>query len=78
MKLLNQFMHDLQLDLVIQLFDHTIVTIFTYGSEVWGYKNLDIIEQIHRDFLRKISHSRRITHVYMLYYGAFGSYPSQL
>lgn len=30
---------DLQIDLILKLFDHTILSIFTYGSEILGHKN---------------------------------------
>ena len=36
---------DIPLDLQLKLFDNTVVPILTYGSEVWGYENLDIIEK---------------------------------
>jgi len=65
---------DLPLDLTLKLFDHTIVPILTYGCEIWGYENLDIIERVHREFLRKITMSRKSTPSYMLY-GELGRYP---
>ena len=40
----------LPIDLQIQLFDHTIVTILLYGSEVWGYQNTQILENLHNEF----------------------------
>ena len=36
---------DLPLDLQLKLFDATIVPILTYGCEIWGFENLDLVEQ---------------------------------
>lgn len=64
----------LPVDLTLKLFDHTIVPILTYGSEIWGYENLEIIEKVHNDFLRKITSARKSTPIYMLH-GELGRYP---
>lgn len=37
---------DITIDLQLRLFDHTAVAILTYASEVWGYGNLDMIEEV--------------------------------
>ena len=58
---------NLPLDLQLKLFDHTILPIITYSCEVWGYENIDILEKIHTNFLRKITKSRNSTPLYMLY-----------
>ena len=52
---------DFPIDLKIKLFDHTILPILTYGSEIFGYENIDILEKIHNDFLRKITNTRKST-----------------
>ena len=44
----------LPLDICLKLFDRTITPILVYSSEIWGYENTDIIENIHTEFLRKI------------------------
>ena len=52
----------LPLDLQLKLFDHTILPILTYACEISGFENLCIIiEQIHSNFLRKITKSRKST-----------------
>ena len=56
---------NLLLDLQLKVFDHTVVPILLYGSEVWGLKT-DIIEKLHNEFLRKITHLRKSTPLYML------------
>ena len=50
---------DLPLDLQLKLFYHTILPILTYSSEVWGYENLDLIEKVQNDFLRKITLAKK-------------------
>ena len=68
---------DIPLDLQLKLFDHTVLPILTYSCEVWGYENLDIIEKVHNDFLRKITLARKSTPLYMLY-GELGRIPIKL
>ena len=50
------------------------ITLFSYGSEIYGFENLDIIEKVHNEFLRKLLKARKSTPLYMLY-GEFGRYP---
>lgn len=45
----------LPLDLQLKLFDSTILPIITYGSEIWGYENLEMFERIHTILLRSIT-----------------------
>ena len=65
---------DLPVDLILKLFDQTVLPILTYGSEIYGFENLDIIEKVHSEFLRKLLKSRKSTTLYMLY-REFGRYP---
>jgi hypothetical protein len=60
---------DLPIDLHIKLFDQTILPILIKESELWGYDNLDLIEQFNVNFLRRESTPR-----YMLY-AKLGHYP---
>ena len=55
---------DIPLNLQLKLFDNTFVPILTYGSEVWGYDNSDLIEKVRNDFLRKITRSKKYTAIY--------------
>ena len=64
---------NLPLDLVLKLFDHTILPILTYGSEVFRFESLEILEKVHTSFLRKISNSRKSTLLQFLY-GGLGRY----
>ena len=55
---------DLPLDLQLKRFDNTVLPILTLGSEVWGYKSLDMLERVHTDFLRRMSECRKSTPKY--------------
>ena len=68
---------NLPLDLQIKLFDNTILPILTYGSEVFGCENIEILEGVHLQFLRKIGKLRKSTPKYMLY-AEFGRYPIKI
>ena len=59
---------------MIKLFDHTVLPILTYGSEIFGYENTDILEKVHNDFLRKITCARKSTPISFLQ-GELGRYP---
>ena len=55
------------IDLQIHLFEHTVLPILLYGCEVWGFTNLNMVEMVHKQFLRNISKLRKSTPEYMLY-----------
>ena len=44
----------LPIDILLQLFDVMISPILMYGSEIWGYENIDIIERVHLRYLKHI------------------------
>ena len=64
----------LPFDLQIKLFDNTVLPILTYGCEIFGYENTEILEGVHLDFLRKIAKVRKSTPGYMIY-AEFGRHP---
>ena len=68
---------DIPIDLQLKLFDNIVIPILTYGSEIWGFENLDIIEKVHNDFIRKITRSKKSTPLYMLL-GELGRYPVEI
>ena len=45
---------DPPLDIQLELFDTLIMPILTYGCEVWGFENLNIIEKLHLKYLKYI------------------------
>ena len=57
----------LPIDIQCQLFDHLVLPILLYGSEVWGYEDLLQVEVFHRKFLRLILHVNRCTPDCMIY-----------
>ena len=65
----NNNLH-LPIDLQLKLFDNTVLPILTYACEVWGFENLQILERIHSEFLRKITKTRKSTP-----YAELGCYP---
>ena len=68
---------DIPLDLQLKFFDHTILPILIYGSEIWGYESHDIIEKVQNDLLRRIILARKSTPMYMVY-GELGRYPVEI
>jgi hypothetical protein len=36
----------------LDLFDKIIIPMLTYGSEIWGYENIDILEKVHVKFCK--------------------------
>ena len=57
----------LPIDIQLYLFDHTISPILLYGCEIWGFQNTQLIENVHNQFLRKITNLRKSTPIYMLH-----------
>ena len=53
---------NLPFDLQLKLFDHTVLPIMTYSCEVFGFENIQILERIHNEFLRKITKTKKKTH----------------
>ena len=68
---------NLPLDLQLKLFDSTILPIITFGSDIWGFENLEMFERIQNQFLRTITKCRKSTPMYMLY-GELGRYPIEI
>ena len=64
----------LDIDIQVQLFDCLIIPIVTYGSEVWGCQNFNIIEQLHLQFCKTILRVNRSTTNCMVY-GELGRVP---
>ena len=64
----------LPIDIIFQLFDHTVEPILLYGCEVWGYENCDIIEKLHLEFCRMALHVSKPTSKCMIY-GELGRPP---
>ena len=51
----------------LKWFDSLVEPIILYGSEVWGFENIQIMERIHLKFCKRISNVRLTTPNYMVY-----------
>lgn len=71
-KIRNTLLH---IDLSLYLFDHTVLPILTYGSEIFGFENIEILESVHDEFFRKLVYAPKSTSIYMyILYGELGRY----
>ena len=59
---------------MLKLLDSTVLSILLYGSEVWGYSNLDCIEKLHLKFCKILSVVKKSTANVMVY-GELGRHP---
>jgi hypothetical protein len=64
----------LRVDCQFDLFDKVVAPILLYGSEIWGFENLDIAERIHLKFLKHVFNLKSSTPAYMVY-GETGRFP---
>ena len=65
---------NLPLECQLDLFDKVVVPVLLYGSEVWGFENLDLIERLHLKFLKYVLNLKSSTPAYMVY-GETGRFP---
>ena len=66
--------HNLSVSCHLDLFDKIIIPMLTYGSEIWGYENIDILEKVHVQFCKLLLNLKTSTPNFMLY-GELGRYP---
>jgi len=66
--------HTLSIECQLDMFYKTILPILLYGSEIWGFENIDIIERVHLRFCKLILHLKQSTPNFMVY-GELGRYP---
>ena len=64
----------LSIECQLEMFDKVVVPILLYGSEVWGFENLDIIESVHLRFCKHILRLKQSTPNFMVL-GELGRYP---
>ena len=64
----------LSIDVQLYLFDTLVIPVALYGSEVWGFKNVDIVEQLHLKYMRMLLKVNNSTPKCMLY-GELGRLP---
>ena len=61
----------------LKLFDSLVEPILLYGSEIWGYENLQIIEKVHLQFCKQILNVKKSTPNFMVY-GELGRLPLEI
>ena len=75
MSLLNKSRQlKLPISIQIELFHVLVRPILTYSSEVWGYANLELVESLHREYLKYILNLKKST-ANIFVYGETGEYP---
>ena len=52
---------NLPIDMQVDLFNKPIKSILLYGSEIWGFGNIDIIERVQLKFFKHILHLKKST-----------------
>lgn len=65
---------NLSIDCQLDMFDKMVVPILLYGSELWGFENLCIIEKLHLKFCKLVLSLKTSTPNFMIY-GELARYP---
>jgi hypothetical protein len=65
---------DLPISTQLELFDTLVRPILTYGCEIWGYSNIDIVESVQLEFLKYVLHLKKSTPSIFVY-GETGKFP---
>ena len=61
-------------DIQIDLFEKMVVPICLYGSEIWGYANIEPVEVFYRKFIKRVLGLQKST-PNCITYGEIGKYP---
>ena len=67
----------LPVDLQIELFEKTVKPILLYGCEIWGFGNINVIEQVQLRFFKYLFNLKTTTPNYIIY-GEFGIFPIKI
>ena len=46
--------NNLSIECQLDMFDKAILPVLLYGSEIWGFENLDLLEKVHLRFCKII------------------------
>ena len=57
----------LPFDIVFELYEQCVIPVLLYGSEIWGFENLNSLETFHRKFFKLVLKSFRFTPNCMIY-----------
>ena len=66
--------NNLSIECQLELFDKMVLPILIYGSEIWGFENIDILERVHLQFCKIILHLKQPTPNFIVY-AELGRYP---
>ena len=66
--------NNLSVECQLDLFDKIVLPILLYGSEIWGFENLDLLERVHVQFCKIILCLKQST-PNMIVYAELGRYP---
>ena len=67
----------LSIECQFELFDRAVLPVILYGSEIWGFEKLDILERIHLKFCKLLLHLKQSTPDCIIY-TELGRYPIAL
>ena len=65
---------DIPIDIKLNLFDAYVSPILCYSSELWGLCDAEVIERVHRCYIKWILNVKRTTTSYAIY-GETGRFP---
>ena len=66
---------NLPLDIQLELFDSLVLPILSYGCEVWGFENINLIEKLHLKYLEVYSLSLKMSTPTCMALGETGRFP---
>ena len=66
--------YNISIQCLLKLFDSMVLPVLLYGSEIWRFENLSLMEKICNKFLKLLLPVRKATPSYLLY-GEIGRYP---
>ena len=67
----------LPIDLQLELFEKLVKPILLYGCEIWGFGNIDVLERVQLNFIKRVLKVKRSTPNYIVY-GETGIYPLKI
>ena len=70
-------MHNLDVSILLNLFDTHVSSVLSYGCEVWGFRSAPSIELVHEKFIKRILNvCTNVNDVTV--YGETGRFPLEL
>ena len=66
--------HNISIQCQLKLFDSMVLPVLLYGSEIWGFEKISLMEKICNTFLKLLLPVRKTAPSYLLY-GELGRFP---